>query len=219
MKGLVTSLITSLLASAALATGAAADSGVSGASQPSAIERLVRQEDARGTGAASIGTGPSQPTAIERLVRQEDARRNDPALGITRATQVIPVPTPPRIEVVARDGFDWLDAVIGAAATMAVVAALGGAMLVVRSLTPGHGTPLLAVASIATVVGDGVGAAGGTQPWLSALNARSEALNEQHGLGVERGVLGAPAPGWLEALNARSDALNRQYGLGEYAKG
>jgi hypothetical protein len=89
------------------------------------------------TGAAAA-SAPSQPTAVERLIRQEDARRNDPALGITRATQVISVPTPPRIEVIARDGFDWLDAVIGAAAAAAIVAALGGATLVVRALTPRH---------------------------------------------------------------------------------
>ena len=80
------------------------------------------------------------------------------------------------------------------------------------------GITLIAVASIATVVGAGVGATGGTPPWLSALNARSEALNEKHGLGVERRVLGAPGPGWLDALHARSDAMNRHYGLGQYAR-
>jgi hypothetical protein len=134
MKAFATLCLTGLLLAGALVPAAAAENG---SAQPSAVERLVRQEDARGT----VGTSPhatSQPTAIERLIRQEDARRNDPALGITRATQVISVPTPPRIEVVARDGFDWLDAVIGAAAAVAVVAALGGATLVVRALTPRH---------------------------------------------------------------------------------
>lgn len=87
--------------------------------------------------AAAAANGSAQPSAIERLVRQEDARRNDPALGITRATQVISVPTPPRIEVVSRDGFDWLDAAIGAATGTAMLAALGGAALVVRS-APRH---------------------------------------------------------------------------------
>ena len=55
-----------------------------------------------GWAAASGGSvdGPAQPTAIERLVRQEKARRNDPALGITRATQVVPLPSAPRIVVV-----------------------------------------------------------------------------------------------------------------------
>jgi hypothetical protein len=80
------------------------------------------------------------------------------------------------------------------------------------------GMTLIAVASIATVVGVGVGATGGTPPWLEALNARSQALNDKHGLGVERRVLGAPGPGWEKALHARSDALNRQYGLGQYAR-
>lgn len=138
MKALATMLSTVLLATGALATAAAADPGSSGSSQPSAIERLVRQEDARGTGSLSAGAGPSQPTAIERLVRQEDARRNDPALGITRATQVIAVPTAPRIEVVSRDGFDWVDAGIGAAAVAAGLALLTGATLAFRALTPRH---------------------------------------------------------------------------------
>lgn len=80
---------------------------------------------------------PAEPTAIERLVRQEDARRSDPALGITRATQVISVPSPPRITVVTRDGFDWLDAAIGATTAAAILAALGGAALVARSV-PRH---------------------------------------------------------------------------------
>ena len=93
---------------------------------------------AAGWAAASGGSvdGPAQPTAIERLVRQEKARRNDPALGITRATQVVPLPSAPRIVVVSRDGFDWPDAFLGAGAAVAAVAALGGAMLAVRARTP-----------------------------------------------------------------------------------
>jgi hypothetical protein len=130
MKAFATLCLTGLLLTGALAPAAAAENG---SAQPSAIERLVRQEDARGTAGASPPHAASQPTAVERLVRQEDARRNDPALGITRATQVISVPTPPRITVVTRDGFDWLDAAIGAA----ILAALGAAALVVRSL-PQH---------------------------------------------------------------------------------
>jgi hypothetical protein len=91
---------------------------------------------AAGSAATSTDGGPAQPTAVERLVRQEKARRNDPALGITRATQVVPLPPAPRIVVVARDGFDWLDAFLGAGATVAAVAALGGALLAVRTRTP-----------------------------------------------------------------------------------
>jgi hypothetical protein len=180
MKVLSIFLITGLVAGA-LATGAAADTGATGPAQPSAMERLVRQEDARGAGSAGGGgssratavptptgsgpipylshgigvdetlfagqsrganesrsTGPAQPTAIERLVRQEDARRNDPGLGITRATQVFSVPSPPRIEVVTRDSFDWVDAGVGAATALALVAALLGGMLAVRAATPRH---------------------------------------------------------------------------------
>lgn len=214
MKALATLCLTAFLLAGALGSAAAAGDG---SPQPSAIERLVRQEDARGT-VGSPSQAPAQPTDVERLVRQEDARRNDPALGITRATQVSSVPAPPRMEVVARDGFDWLDAAIGFASAMALVAGLGCATLVVRALTLRQGITLVAVAAVATVVGAGVAVAGGAAPWLSALDARSEALNEAHGLGVERRAFGTPGPRWLDALYARSDALNRRHGLGENAR-
>ena len=61
----------------------------------------------------------------------------------------------------------------------------------------------------------------GSPAWSDALNARSEALNDQHGLGSgthKRGVLGTPGPGWREALVARSDVMNRRYGLGDDAR-
>ena len=80
------------------------------------------------------------------------------------------------------------------------------------------GITIIAVASIAGVLGAGAGITGNTPPWLDALNARSQALNDKHGLGSGRRELGAPGPGWLETLHARSVALNRQYGLGDYAR-
>ena len=82
------------------------------------------------------------------------------------------------------------------------------------------GITLVAIASVSAAIGAGAGMTSDTSPWLEALNARSEALNKQHGLGgyTQRRVLGAPGPGWREALMARSDALNRHYGLGEYAR-
>ena len=59
-----------------------------------------------------------------------------------------------------------------------------------------------------------------TPPWLDALNARSEALNREYGLGdhAERRELGGPGSNWREALQARSAAMNRVHGLGEYAR-
>ena len=82
------------------------------------------------------------------------------------------------------------------------------------------GIAVVAVASVATAIGAGAAVTGNTPPWLRALNERSEALNQQYGLGdhAERRQLGAPGPDWLVALNARSDALNRKYGLGEYSQ-
>jgi hypothetical protein len=82
------------------------------------------------------------------------------------------------------------------------------------------GIAVVAVASVATAIGAGAAVTGNTPPWLKALNERSEALNQQYGLGdhAERRQLGAPGPDWLVALNARSEAMNRYYGLGEYAR-
>ena len=82
------------------------------------------------------------------------------------------------------------------------------------------GITVVAVASIAAAVGAGVAQTGGSPDWLTALNARSEALNEEHRLGdhTQRRALGGPGEGWREALVARSDAMNRHYGLGDYAR-
>jgi len=88
--------------------------------------------------AASATAAPNEPTAIERLVRQEDARRNDLQLGLTRSTPAVLVPPAPRIEVVARDGFDWLDAALGGAAGLAALTAAAAATMVLRSRLPRH---------------------------------------------------------------------------------
>ena len=87
---------------------------------------------------ATAADYPAEPTAVERLVRQEDARRNDLQLGVTRATQVVPAPTSPRIEVVANDGFDWRDAAVGAATAIGLAVALAGAVVAVRTHAPEH---------------------------------------------------------------------------------
>jgi hypothetical protein len=79
-----------------------------------------------------------EPTAVERLIRQEDARRNDLRLGITRATPAVTVPAAPRIEVVTRDGFDWLDAAFGALAAVVVVAGSAVAALLMLDRKPRH---------------------------------------------------------------------------------
>lgn len=89
-------------------------------------------------GPVLAAAGSSEPTAIERLIRQEDARRNDPRLGITYATPAITVPAAPRIEVVTRDGFDWLDAAFGALAAVVVVAGAALAALLLLERKPRH---------------------------------------------------------------------------------
>ena len=77
-----------------------------------------------------------------------------------------------------------------------------------------------AVASVVALVGAGAAATTGAPDWLDALNARSAALNEQHGLGndTRRRTLEAPGANWRQALTARSEAMNREYGLGKYAR-
>ena len=143
MKALLTICLTGSLIVGALAPLAAAERPPG---EATAMERLVRQEDARRndprlgitSGVSIAGTPLDQPDSVDRLTRQEDARRNDPGLGITHATPVASVPTAPRIEVVTRDGFDWLDAAIGAAAGIALAAGMAGATLVVRAREPRH---------------------------------------------------------------------------------
>jgi hypothetical protein len=78
----------------------------------------------------------------------------------------------------------------------------------------------VAVAFVAALLGAGAAATGGAPDWLDALNARSAALNERHGLGNDAGrrPLGTPGPDWLQALMARSDAMNRKYALGTHAR-
>ena len=59
----------------------------------------------------------------------------------------------------------------------------------------------------------------GAEPWKLGLNARSDALNRQSGLGrYAPGGECADIPDWYRALILRSDALNRQHGLGPYAR-
>jgi hypothetical protein len=71
---------------------------------------------------------------------------------------------------------------------------------------------LLVASAILALVGSGaaVSSGGGDQQWREALEARSQALNEQYGLGV----VATSEPSWMSALRLRSEALNRQYGLG-----
>jgi hypothetical protein len=120
MKALVTTLVTGLLVTGGIAPVAAG------------------------------GNEPTQPSAVERLVRQEDARRNDPALGATREWESVGIvdpwiaarvegpltniPVAPSIEIVdPADGFDWSDALVGAAAAAAILAASAGLGLAVRT--------------------------------------------------------------------------------------
>jgi hypothetical protein len=81
---------------------------------------------------------------------------------------------------------------------------------------------ILVGAAIVAMIGSGAAVSGGGDPqWKKALEARSEALNEQYGLGVHAPVAAGTAvatsePAWIRALRLRSEALNRQYGLGAW---
>jgi len=79
---------------------------------------------------------------------------------------------------------------------------------------------ILVASAIVALIGSGaaVSGGGGDEEWRKTLEARSEALNEQYGLGayaqVTAGSVATSGPSWMRALRLRSEALNRQYGLG-----
>ena len=82
---------------------------------------------------------------------------------------------------------------------------------------------ILVACAIVAMVGAGAALSGADndQQWRKALEARSQALNEQYGLGVHAPLSAGSAevtsePAWERALRLRSEALNRQYGLGEW---
>lgn len=103
---------------------------------PSAMERLIRQEDARWNDPRlGLAEKPSpQPSAVQRLVRQEDARANDPRLGV--ATGAPPSPKAPTIQIIAVNSFDWLSAGIGGIASAAALLVALGLWMVARSHHP-----------------------------------------------------------------------------------
>ena len=82
-----------------------------------------------------------------------------------------------------------------------------------------RGSILVASAIVALLgLGAAVSGGGGDEQSMKALEARSEALNERHGLGaytpVAGGSVATSEPSWMRALRLRSEALNRHYGLG-----
>lgn len=101
--------------------------------QPSAMERLIRQEDARWNDPRlGLAEEPAwQPSAIERLQRQEDARANDPRLGIVPVAGA--TSAPPAVQIVAADGFDWVSAGLGALVGLAVALVGAGFAIVSRA--------------------------------------------------------------------------------------
>jgi hypothetical protein len=78
---------------------------------------------------------------------------------------------------------------------------------------------IVAVAGVALLVAApalGKGQLSVTPQWEAALDARSQALNEQHGLGIaSQGTV----DNYVRAMEARSQALNEQHGLGVFASG
>ena len=78
---------------------------------------------------------------------------------------------------------------------------------------------IVAVAGVALLVAapaSGKGQLSVTPQWQVALDIRSQALNEQHGLGTaSQGAV----DNYVGALEARSQALNEQHGLGVFAQG
>jgi hypothetical protein len=80
---------------------------------------------------------------------------------------------------------------------------------------------ILVASALVAVIGSGAAVAGDGDPrWQQALQARSEALNEQYGLGdhaaATRSVASSESA-WIRALRLRSEGKNQQFKLGEHA--
>jgi hypothetical protein len=83
------------------------------------------------------------------------------------------------------------------------------------------GSILVASTALAVIGAGAAVSGGGDAQWRQALGARSEALNEQYGLGPHAPVSAGSATTtseapWIRALRLRSEALNKQYGLGTW---
>jgi hypothetical protein len=102
-----------------------------------------------GVAAAPASAGDGTENAMERLIRQEDARRNDPRLGLVqeraaaiaarlerhadgRAGDPAPVTRAEPAPSVGR-GFDWPSAAVGIAATAAAFLLAFGLAIVART--------------------------------------------------------------------------------------
>jgi hypothetical protein len=92
------------------------------------------------------------------------------------------------------------------------------------STTPGTGKRfVIAAGTVLAVLGVAMGVAAqsgdtaGQAAWHKGLNARSEALNQQYGLGNHAHGVVRVQVGWQQGLKLRSEALNREIGLGDHA--
>ena len=110
------------------------------------------------------------------------------------------------------------------ATTLACIAlvAVGVTATVVWSTQAADPSALVRPAAIASGALDANGVGLQTPPGIgpnarvSALMARSAALNEKYGLGKDlQTPAGENAPVWLSALMARSAALNHKYGIAD----
>jgi hypothetical protein len=70
-------------------------------------------------------------------------------------------------------------------------------------------------AAVSPDVADKIALRSAPEQWQQALQARSEALNQKHGLG---GTAQGTVSTFEQALQARSEALNQKYGLGNTAQ-
>ncbi len=88
--------------------------------------------------------------------------------------------------------------------------------------THARGQIVIASAFVALIGAGAAMSGGGDAQWKRALEARSEALNEQYSLGVHARVAAGSTkassePAWIRALRLRSEAQNQRYELGDYA--
>jgi hypothetical protein len=88
----------------------------------SPVQRINTQEQARGDDSRVVGATSQTATPVQRIIAQERAYGHD--------GQAVPAPT--AIQIVEPGGFQWGEAGIGAAATVALMLLAVGTTLVVR---------------------------------------------------------------------------------------
>ena len=96
--------------------------------QPSTVERIIAQEQAKGgVSSKDANERQAQPTSVQRIVAQERGRHADPQVWARP-----PSSTGPLLIVKQPGTFQWGDAGVGAAGALALALLAAGGIALVR---------------------------------------------------------------------------------------